>query len=231
MLRDAPFQATSRRHYGLPGLRVVGVLAVLIAPVGRTLEAQGPIPADVRLRIIAALQPDFGQRVDIVADSSPSTLPGVTVFRGRRLPPPYPTPEDARPRFASVVVCDSGSELVDRLSHAPRAWELASPRPIASPRQALAATLALLRMTGLVSGGQLLASPSEARRKVARSALRNPHAIDLVRAPRAATVPDGVLVEFFAAMPLGLYKYSVTIDRANRFGVEVVMLSPLVLQM
>jgi len=206
-------------------------LVLLIAPLGPRLVAQEPAPPEVRARIVEALQPDSGQRVEILRESRPRVFPGVVVFRGRRVPPPFAGAEDSRPRSASVIQRDSHTELVYELSQASRAWALMSPQPIEEPRRALRAVLSLLQMTGLVSRDQLLTSPSDARRKVARSSLREPAALGEVRAPKAEGTSGGVRVQFYASMPLGLYEYTVTIDASNYLSVDRRLLSGLVLQM
>lgn len=209
------------------GLGLQLALMVLAQPLG----AQGAIPPEVRARLLAVLQPDSGQRIEVVVDSDPALFPGTEFILARRLPPPYPSGEDARPIRAAVIVRGSQSQLIDKLDQLPSAWSLASPERIEDPPTALKATLRLLQMTGLVSRGQLLESPSDAGRKVSRSSLRQPDALNQVRAPVAEIKAGAVRICFYASMPLGLYEYLVSIDQSNRLTVHRKLLSPLVTQM
>lgn len=208
-------------------------LHLALCALAATLTTAGAqTPASVVARLRAALLPDSGQCISVVRDSAPEWFDGVVVFRGRRSVPPYPSGEDARPRVAAVVISRADTTTITQLQQAGEWWARVMQAPPRSAGAARDAVLALFRMTGLVSSGELVGSRTEALRKVPRRALAKPEAADPITEPRASETGTGFAVEFYGSMPLGLYRYRVFIDSLqNTLRADRELLSPLRMQM
>jgi len=194
-------------------------------------QGPGQVPSQVRAAIVAALAPDSGQQVRIVRDSLPAQFPEVVVYRGNRRVPPYPSGEDSRPVFASVLTRGPLSKLVVSIDDLPDAWQAVSFRAIPDADRALQATLGLLRLTGLVTRSELIGSAAEIPAKVPQSSVRSPETISTVTAPAVARSAGGWSITFVAVKPAGVFRYSVGISRSNQLTVSRVLVTSLVRSM
>ena len=208
------------------------LLLALFASVGLTgCSAQDTVPSDVRAAIVAALAPDPGQDVEIVRDSAPSLIPGVVVFRGRRLVPPYPSGEDARPVFASVVRHGSTWTLIARLSDVSNAWQALPSGSSSDPQRLLERMLTLLRLTGLITRAELIASRGEVQSKIAPSAVRDPASLSAIMAPSASRTAGATTLMFTAVKPSGVFMYTVMVSDANQLTITRELVTALIVAM
>jgi len=135
--------------------------------------------------------------------------------------PPIKNLEDSRPRVASAVYRSGHCVLVADYRDLPAAWQVLVGADTIAPSHAIVSILELLRITGVFTTAQVLASDQQAASLRIPGYLEPRSVLEEVVGPRMSITDHGWIVALFVDLPDGVYRFTFVVDSIEKLRIEV----------